>query len=218
MTCPCANDPEAYDECVNKYSIGTNILGRKIGYVRVSDDDQTEALQVDALKAVGCELIYSDHGISGAQKHRQGLDGVLADLETGDTLVVWKLDRLGRSTLHLLQLLSDLRERGVDFIALTQGIDTTTAVGRMLYGQLAVFAEFEREQIRERTKAGMEAARRRGTHIGRPPALTEEQIATAVQAMAAGGTTATALAKALGVSPQTLTRAMNLYRADPSRA
>jgi DNA invertase Pin-like site-specific DNA recombinase len=212
MTRPCADDPEAYDEGVNKYSIGTNILGRKIGYVRVSDDDQTEALQVDSLRAAGCELIYSDHGVSGAVKHRYGLDGVLADLQSGDALVVWKLDRLGRSTLHLLQLMSDLRERGIDFIAVTQGIDTTTAIGRMLYGQLAVFAEFEREQIRERTKAGMEAARRRGTHVGRPPALTEAQVVQAIQDLAMGGTTVTAIAKALGVSPQTLTRAINLHR------
>ncbi|WP_238321657.1 recombinase family protein [Halocynthiibacter namhaensis] len=99
---------------------------------------------------------------------RCGLDNMLASLEAGDTLVVWKLDRLGRSTIHLLQLLSDLRDRGVDFQAITQGIDTTTAVGRMLYGQLAVFAEYERSLISERTKAGMAAAKARGVHVGRP--------------------------------------------------
>ncbi len=93
---------------------------------------------------------------------------MLDTLEAGDTLVVWKLDRLGRSTIHLLQLLSDLRDRGVDFQAITQGIDTTTAVGRMLYGQLAVFAEYERSLISERTKAGMAAAKARGVHVGRP--------------------------------------------------
>lgn len=142
--------------------------GRKIGYVRVSDKDQTEALQVDALKAAGCDLIYGDHGVSGLLTERRGLSDTLDSLQPGDTLVVWKLDRLGRSTIHLLQLLSDLRDRGVDFQAITQGIDTTTAVGRMLYGQLAVFAEYERSLISERTKAGMEAARKRGVHIGRP--------------------------------------------------
>lgn len=145
-----------------------NPTGRKIGYVRVSDKDQSEALQVDALKAAGCKIIYGDHGVSGKITKRAGLDELLAKLEEGDTLVVWKLDRLGRSTIHLLQILSDLRDRSIDFQALTQGIDTTTAVGRMLFGQLAVFAEFERETISERTKAGMEAARRRGVHIGRP--------------------------------------------------
>ncbi|MCV6576545.1 MAG: recombinase family protein [Cohaesibacter sp.] len=142
--------------------------GQKVGYVRVSDEDQSENLQIDALKAAGCDVIYGDHGVSGAIPHRKGLEEMLASLEDGDTLVVWKLDRLGRSTIHLLQLLDDLRKRGVDFQAITQGIDTTTAVGRMLYGQLAVFAEFEREQISERTKAGMKAAKARGVHVGRP--------------------------------------------------
>lgn len=142
--------------------------GRRLGYIRVSDEDQTEHLQLDALNAAGCTAIYRDHGVSGAKTQRPGLDGLLSDLHPGDTLVVWKLDRLGRSTLHLLQILTELREREVDFVALTQGIDTTTAVGRMLYGQLAVFAEFEREQISDRTKAGMAAAKKRGVHVGRP--------------------------------------------------
>ncbi|MFV1463169.1 MULTISPECIES: recombinase family protein [unclassified Phaeobacter] len=142
--------------------------GRKVGYVRVSDKDQSEDLQYDALKAAGCEVIYGDHGVSGARTQRRGLDDMLASLDEGDTLVVWKLDRLGRSTIHLLTLLSDLRDRGVGFQAITQGIDTTTAVGRMLYGQLAVFAEYERSLISERTKAGMAAAKARGVHVGRP--------------------------------------------------
>lgn len=144
------------------------IQGKKIGYVRVSDRDQTEALQVDALKLAGCDVIYGDHGVSGAIIQRAGLDELLAALQEGDTLMVWKLDRLGRSTLHLLTLLDDLRKRGVDFHAITQGIDTRTALGRMVFGQLAVFAEFEREQISERTKAGMAAAKARGVHVGRP--------------------------------------------------
>jgi DNA invertase Pin-like site-specific DNA recombinase len=142
--------------------------GRRLGYVRVSDEDQTENLQLDALNTAGCSAIYRDHGVSGAKAHRPGLDALLDDLQPGDTLIVWKLDRLGRSTLHLFQILSDLRERDIDFVSLTQGIDTTTAVGRMLYGQLAVFAEFEREQISDRTKAGMAAAKKRGVHVGRP--------------------------------------------------
>lgn len=161
----CETIPACYDEDMDT---SKPRRGRKIGYVRVSDKDQTEALQVDALKAAGCDLIYGDHGVSGAISKRRGLDEVLSALEDGDTLVVWKLDRLGRSTIHLLQLLSDLRDRGVDFQAITQGIDTTTAVGRMLYGQLAVFAEYERTLISERTKAGMAAAKARGVHVGRP--------------------------------------------------
>ena len=141
---------------------------RKIGYVRVSDQDQSEGLQIDALKAAGCAAIYRDHGVSGAKTARAGLDAALAMLSKGDTLVVWKLDRLGRSTIHLLQILDGLLERGIEFQAITQGIDTTTAVGRMIFGQLAVFAEYERSLISERTKAGMAAAKARGVHVGRP--------------------------------------------------
>ena len=161
----CEKKSACYDQGMNDDEKQT---GRKIGYVRVSDKDQTEALQVDALNAAGCDEIYCDHGVSGATSERSGLNDLLDSLEEGDTLVVWKLDRLGRSTIHLLQLLSDLRDRGVDFQAITQGIDTTTAVGRMVYGQLAVFAEYERNLISERTKAGMAAAKARGVHVGRP--------------------------------------------------
>lgn len=143
-------------------------IGRKIGYVRVSDKDQTEALQLDALKAAGCNVIYGDHGVSGKITKRTGLSELLAALKKGDTLMVWKLDRLGRSTLHLLTLLEDLRTRGIDFHIITQGIDTRTALGRMVFGQLAVFAEYERNLISERTKAGMAAAKARGIHVGRP--------------------------------------------------
>lgn len=142
--------------------------GRKIGYVRVSDHDQSEDLQMDALNAAGCTAIYRDHGISGVKASRPGLDEALSTLEQGDTLTVWKLDRLGRSTIHLLQILDGLLERGIEFQAITQGIDSTTAVGRMIFGQLAVFAEYERSLISERTKAGMAAAKARGVHVGRP--------------------------------------------------
>lgn len=142
--------------------------GRKIGYIRVSDKDQTEDLQVDALQNEGCDLIFADHGVSGGKVARPALDDMMKELQSGDTLTVWKLDRLGRSTIHLLQILNELRERGVDFHAITQGFDTRTAVGRMIYGQLAVFAEYERSLISERTKAGMAAAKARGVHVGRP--------------------------------------------------
>ena len=164
---------------------------------------------IDALKLAGCTVIYGDHGVSGAIKKRKGLDELLTSLKTGDTLVVWKLDRLGRSTIHLLQLLDDLRKRGVDFQAITQGIDTTTAVGRMLYGQLAVFAEFEREQISERTKAGMRAAKARGKHIGRPRKLSPRQIQNARHKMRTANTTITHMAKNYGVVPLTLSRALH---------
>ncbi|WP_299845277.1 recombinase family protein [uncultured Roseovarius sp.] len=142
--------------------------GRKIGYVRVSDADQSEALQIDALKAAGCVRLYTDHGVSGAKTERAALDQMLKELKQDDTLTVWKLDRLGRSTIHLLSILEDLQSRGIHFHAITQGIDTSTAVGRMIFGQLAVFAEYERSLISERTKAGMKAAKKRGVHVGRP--------------------------------------------------
>ncbi|MCB1465884.1 MAG: recombinase family protein [Novosphingobium sp.] len=180
----------------------------KIGYVRVSDHEQTEALQLDALTREGCEVIYGDHGVSGAITKRKGLDELLDALKPGDTLVVWKLDRLGRSTIHLLLLLDDLRKRGVDFVAVTQGIDTTTSIGRMLYGQLAVFAEFEREQIRERTRAGMAAAKRRGVHVGRPRKLNAAQIAHARALIDDGDQTIAAMARLFGVSAATLSRAL----------
>lgn len=198
---------EALQCCYDQPMKGST-TGRKIGYVRVSEKDQSEALQVDALNAVGCDVIFGDHGVSGAVANRIGLDDLLANLQSGDTLVVWKLDRLGRSTVHLLQLLSDLRDRGVDFQAITQGIDTTTAIGRMLYGQLAVFAEFERENIRERTKAGMEAARKRGKRIGRPKALSPAQVSACARRIAKGKGRLTDLSIEMGVSPRTIARAL----------
>lgn len=109
--------------------------------------------------------------MSGAKTARPALDRMMGQLKDGDTLTVWKLDRLGRSTIHLLQILNELRERGIHFHAITQGIDKSTAVGRMIYGQLAVFAEYERSLISERTEAGMAAAKARGVHVGRPTNL-----------------------------------------------
>lgn len=183
--------------------------GRKIGYARVSDQDQNQELQIDALNSVGCEVIYGDYGVSGACVTRRSLDTLLRDLTEGDTLVVWKLDRLGRSTLHLLQLLEDLRQNKVDFIAITQGIDTTTAVGRLLYGQLAVFAEFEREQIAERTKAGMAAAKARGVHVGRPRAILHDLAILLRHRIEIGEASIDQLAEELNLSRQTIYRAVN---------
>nr|WP_244668932.1 recombinase family protein [Rhodobium orientis] len=129
-------------------------------------------------------------------------------MKDGDTLVVWKIDRLGRSTVHLLLLLDELRKRGVGFISVTQGIDTTTAIGRMVYGQLALFAEFEREQISERTKAGMEAARKRGKRIGRPRKLTDGQIAWARGRIEKRSDPIGTISKQLSVTSNTLRRAL----------
>ncbi|WP_237072601.1 recombinase family protein [Pseudaestuariivita rosea] len=186
--------------------------GRKIGYVRVSDADQSEDLQIDALKDAGCVKLYKDHGVSGAQRHRPGLQAMLNDLIAGDTLTVWKLDRLGRSTLHLMTILEDLQKRGIHFHAITQGIDTSTAVGRMIFGQLAVFAEYERSLISERTKAGMRAAKRRGQSIGRTRMITADEARAHAKRIDSGAITLRDLARQLDVSQQTLARAIHGVR------
>lgn len=147
----------------------------KIGYARVSTADQKLSLQEDALKKDGCELIYNDI-ISGAKTARPGLDEALAYAREGDTLVVWKLDRLGRSVQHLIQTIKDLQERGISFKSLQENIDTTTSGGKLIFHIFSALAEFERDLIRERTSAGLAAARARGRSGGRPPKLSMAQI------------------------------------------
>lgn len=147
----------------------------KIGYCRVSTDDQETALQVDALEKWGCDSILKDEGRTGRTMTRPALQKLLAELQEGDTLAVWKLDRLGRSVIDLMHLLSKLQAQGVEFVSLTEGIDTNTAGGRMFYAMLAAMAQYESEVISERTKAGQAAAKRRGKHLGRPPTLTPHQ-------------------------------------------
>ena len=154
-------------------------MARKIGYCRVSTDDQETALQVDALERAGCDRIYRDEGKTGRTMSRPALQELLGDIEEGDTLTVWKLDRLGRSVVDLIRLLDDLRAQGVEFASVTEGIDTNTAGGRMFYAMLAAMAQYESEIISERTKAGQAAAKRRGKHIGRPSALTPYQLTEA---------------------------------------
>lgn len=139
-----------------------------IGYARVSTDEQNPALQFDALTGAGCHRIFSDNA-SGAIVCRPALEDALAALKPGDTLVTWKLDRLGRSLSHLIGLVSLLEGRGVAFRSLSEAIDTTTASGRLLFHVMGALAEFERALISERTRAGMAAARARGSLIGRPP-------------------------------------------------
>jgi DNA invertase Pin-like site-specific DNA recombinase len=148
---------------------------RLIGYARVSTDVQTTRLQLDALKAAGCERIFEDKE-SGALRSRPKLDRALAELRAGDTLVVWRLDRLGRSLRHLLEMSEMLRDRGVAMRSLTEHIDTATAAGKMLYAILGAVAQFERDVLSERTVAGMRAAQSRGEHIGRPAALKPAQV------------------------------------------
>jgi len=160
--------------------------GMKIGYARVSTDDQSLDLQVKALKAFGCE---DDHihreQASGASTKRPKLDTAFQDARPGDTLVVWKLDRLGRSMIDLLHRLQDLDARGIGFVSLTERIDTTTPAGRLLLHIMGALAQFERDLIRERTKAGQEAARARGVQIGHEPKI---DMAKAAQMFARGAT------------------------------
>ncbi len=160
---------------------------RVFGYARVSTPDQELRLQVDALHATGVqpEDVFYDQG-SGATASRPGLDALLEELRPGDTVVAWRLDRLGRSVLNLADLLERLRSRDVTVRSLTDGVDTSTSMGRMLFGLLASLAEFERETIRERVNAGMATARRAGIHLGRPPSLNRAQTEEARRMMAEG--------------------------------
>jgi DNA invertase Pin-like site-specific DNA recombinase len=138
-----------------------------IGYARVSTQDQTLALQNDALRKAGCGKTYTDT-ISGSTTERKGLDQALAHLRAGDTLVVWRLDRLGRSLPHLIQTITSLESQGIGFKSLTENIDTTTSGGKLIFHIFGALAEFERNLIRERTLAGLESARARGRVGGRP--------------------------------------------------
>ena len=146
-----------------------------IGYARVSTLDQNLDLQSDALNGAGCEEIYSDVA-SGAKDKRPGLDQALERLQPGDTLIVWKLDRLGRSLAHLVAIVNELAARGVDFQSVQEKIDSTTPGGKFLFHVFAAMAEFERDLIRERTVAGLTAARARGRKGGAKPKLDAEQI------------------------------------------
>lgn len=183
-----------------------------IGYARISkaDGSQSLDLQRDALTTAGVTLdrIYEDR-VSGARDDRPGLESCLRALREGDVLVVWKLDRLGRTLTHLVNTVRDLSDRGIGLRVLTgQGaeIDTTTSAGRMIFGIFATLAEFERDLIRERTMAGLAAARARGRKGGRKFALTKAQVRLAQAAMANRDTSVAALAAELGVKPVTLYR------------
>jgi DNA invertase Pin-like site-specific DNA recombinase len=181
----------------------------KIGYARVSTDEQNLALQLDALKAAGCDAVHEDR-LSGVAK-RPGLEQALAACAAGDVLIVWKLDRLGRSLIDLVGLVETLKARDVGLKVLTgEGatIDTTKPEGRLFFAMFAALAEFERELIRERTKAGMSAAKRRGQHVGRPATLTPEKLDMARRLVAEGKGRAI-VARMVGVCPATLRRGLN---------
>ena len=147
----------------------------QIGYARVSTQEQTLNLQQDALTQAGCEQVFTDT-VSGSQDDRPGLSDALSHLRPGDTLVVWRLDRLGRSLRHLIETVTELAQRGIGFRSLTEQIDTTTPGGKLVFHVFGALAEFERDLIRERTQAGLQAARARGRVGGRPKALDPKKV------------------------------------------
>jgi DNA invertase Pin-like site-specific DNA recombinase len=180
-----------------------------IGYARVSTDEQNLALQLDALRGAGCEVIFEDTA-SGADSGRKGLAAALARCAAGDVLVVWKLDRLARSLHDLVVIAEDLKGRDVGLKILTgegAAVDTTHPQGRMIFGILAVMAEFERELISERTVAGIEAAKKRGVRVGRPLKLSEFQRREAASMLDAGKARSD-IAALLNVHVGTLRRAL----------
>jgi DNA invertase Pin-like site-specific DNA recombinase len=179
----------------------------KIGYARVSREDQNPDYQRDALKTAGCSEMFEDRQ-SGADFTRAGLDAALAAVRPGGELVVWKLDRLGRSMLETVHIVLKLDRRDVGFRSLTESFDTKTPLGRGVLALLAAVAEDERERLRERTRAGLTAARRRGKRLGRPPAITPEKLEWAARLIAEGKEKAVA-ARMIGVDPATLRRALN---------
>ena len=178
-----------------------------IGYARVSTDEQNPALQFDALDRAGCKRIFTDYA-SGARLSRPSLDEALGLLKCGDTLVVWKLDRLGRSLSHLISLISELEKRGVAFRSLSEAIDTGTAGGRLLFHVMGALAEFERALISERTRAGMAAAKTRGAALGRPRKLSSAQVSKASRSLMRSRRSVRDIASKLLVSRSTLRRAV----------
>ncbi|MFU7598314.1 recombinase family protein [Legionella pneumophila] len=178
----------------------------KIGYARVSTKEQSLSMQVDALKKTGCDQIHEEIA-SGAKTARPVLDEIVRNLRDGDTLVIWKLDRLGRNLAHLIHLTTKLIEKKVGLISLNDPIDTTTAQGRLVFGIFASLAEFERELIRERTQAGLKSARARGRKGGRPKGMSKSAMekATIAEALYKNGTIPVKkIAEQLDISKTTL--------------
>ncbi len=178
-----------------------------IGYARISTGDQTLALQDDALRQAGCEKVFRDV-MSGSSNDRPELTEALQYAREGDVLVVWRLDRLGRSLAHLIEVVGQLQDQGVGFRSLQEAMDSTTASGQLVFHIFGALAEFERALIRERTNAGLAAARARGHVGGRPRRLTPEQVRMARQLMTARESSVVEVAEALHVSRATLYRAL----------
>ncbi|HNN91059.1 MAG TPA: recombinase family protein [Pseudomonadota bacterium] len=186
----------------------------KIGYARVSRPDQNLDSQVDALKAAGCERIYTDK-LTGGNTARPGLQEALAFCRAGDALVVWRLDRLARSLQDLLCTIDDLRKREVAFISLSEGMDASGAAGRLIFQVFGAVAEFERALIRERTAAGLAAARARGRKGGRPRKLDEDQLALLQTLAQDPKQPRSPILRLLGISKSTLHRHLSAAPARP---
>jgi DNA invertase Pin-like site-specific DNA recombinase len=176
-----------------------------IGYARVSTQDQTLALQKDALEKLGCNKIFTDTA-SGAKAERIGLEEALEYVREGDTLVVWRLDRLGRSLKHLIETITELNNRKIGFKSIQESIDTTTSGGKLIFHIFGALAEFERDIIRERTQAGLTAARARGRLGGRPKSLTGKKTAMAQALYNDKNNTIDEICKTLNISRATLYR------------
>ncbi|MCM6776444.1 recombinase family protein [Nocardia sp. CDC159] len=176
-----------------------------IGYARVSTTDQDPQLQLDALKAAGAERVFSDHGVSGTKTERPELDRCLDHLRDGDVLTVWKLDRLGRNTVHVLQLIEQLTARGIGFRSLTEGLHTDGAMGKAMLTIAAAFAQLERDMMIERTRAGLAAAAANGRKGGRPRKLDNADAAKA-RRLKAKNVSVPDIAKMLGCSRATVYR------------
>jgi DNA invertase Pin-like site-specific DNA recombinase len=179
----------------------------RLGYIRVSTTDQNPQLQRDALDQAGCDRIFIDHA-SGKTEARPGLGALLEQLRPGDTVIIWRLDRLGRSLRHLIDIAADIDRRGVALVSLRENLDTSTPGGRLIFHVFGALAEFERDLIRERTAAGLAAARARGRRGGRPTVWTPAKLATARAMHASGQHDIATIARVLGVSRASVYRAL----------
>lgn len=185
-------------------NIFMEVIRMLVGYMRVSTEEQTISLQKDALLKYGVDErnIFADV-VSGASKNRDGLNAALKFLKDGDTLVVWKLDRLGRSLAHLISIITSLKEKNIAFVSLTEGMDTTTASGELFFHIFGALAQFERSLIRQRVKAGLESAKLRGKSGGRPKAIDDEKLKVIKEALVSGMSKAT-VCRTFGVKRSTL--------------
>ena len=183
-------------------------MGNAIGYARVSTDDQSLSMQIEALEAAGCARVFSEVGSGKSRQGRTELAKALDYLNPGDTLAVWRLDRLGRNTVDLITMVNDLNAQDIEFRSLTEAIDTSTSGGRFILTIFSALATMEREIISERTKAGLASAAKQGRKGGRPPKLSSEQVQTVID-LRDGGTSISGIARSLGVSRDTIRKAIN---------